>query len=899
MNPRFDIMVEIGGQRYYIDTYSYDPITLNYSIADVNTITSRDASYSKTITVPDTSNNRAVFQFISDLSVQSFFNANKKVRCWVLVNTVVVLEGNLQLNQVNPNLSTGVTEYNLTIFSDLQDFYTALGENYIVGNTTNIDPNTGTSTDDIDFSDLDHIWDLDNITNSWNYDYNWGYYYPLIDYGNGWNLNEINGGPYVLPNGMTATSATGGTGTAGFTGSNIYPTQVDIVDMYPATYVKQIFDRMFEHTGFKYQSDFLNGDISKNLIIPFNGVNMTTGQIATNKEFEVAIEGTYSFATSSYISSTYSIAKAGILSSTYYVWQYKTSTNRVPYNFVISDVNGYYDLVNYDYQNTQPPYTFNQSFVVNVDLTFYNTTFNNFGFPNENYVPLYTDITVNFWRDFGGTTASQIFDSQVVYNNIPSAPTVLYTDGNTGIVTLRGYTASLTLGLGIQVLGTTAVGSWKSTTVVGSVQSKFLNFLNYPNTSYQPILPNEKVWVEVIHNQLNFFNLDSFGTNPFNLGQATFPTNKIGWDGGVLRFNDYNNGLNKNGNLFANIFNEAVVPGGFIDYNSVIPQKFKQKDFFYNIVEMFNLYIEPSKTDPYTLIIEPRELFYAKGKVLDWSSKIDINDAGQEQILASSDSQFKKIILTYSDATDYLNNFYKQQYNQTYGYFEYDIDNDFSTDVQTIQPTFAPTAITYIPGSIDQTTGFIIPRITKDNGSYNNINGGRLSNSTNPTTIMLKYFNPGIQVGNYGYGLLQIQNQVERWFIAGISPVIAQYGQVNPGATVSCYPYAGHFDNPYKPTVDINFGVANAYFYKPATVTDNNLSTYYDSMLNELYSQDSRLLTLSMYLTEVDLYNFSFSDKIYLFFNGSGQYYRVNKISNYDPGQNLTCQVEFIKIINL
>jgi len=50
-----------------------------------------------------------------------------------------------------------------------------------------------------------------------------------------------------------------------------------------------------------------------------------------------------------------------------------------------------------------------------------------------------------------------------------------------------------------------------------------------------------------------------------------------------------------------------------------------------------------------------------------------------------------------------------------------------------------------------------------------------------------------------------------------------------------------------------------------------------------------------MYLTPVDINNFRFNDIIYLFFNGSGHYYKVNKISNYDPGVIKTCSVELIK----
>lgn len=883
MNPRYSIMVEINGQRYFIDTYAYDPISLTLSIADIKDITQRDSSYSKTVTVPDTNNNRLVFQYISQIGVNSQFNPNKKSNCWVLVQTVPVIIGTMQMTQISPNLSTGLTEYNITIYSGLQDFYSSLGENYIVGNITNIDPNTGISSDDIDFTDLNHIWDIYGITASWKYDFNWGYYYPLVDYGNGWSMQEINGGPFLLANGVTQSGGTGSTGSFGFTGSNIYPTQVDIVDMYPATYVKTIWDRLFEHTGYKYQSNFLDGELFKNLIIPFNGINMTTGQIAVNKEFDVALQGTFSYASQSYVKTI-----AASQSSTY-TWQFRSyiAGQHIPYNLIVNDPSGFFVTQSHDYNNSLPPFTFNQSFLVDIDISFYSQIpvhYSSGSGVNVNS-PVGSTIVVDFWRDWAGSASASIFDSSVVYNNMPVAPKfTAFTRNNPAKLT--GYTASITLAPNIQILGVTSSSNgYQSTNVVGSVTSKFLNYLNYPNNSFQPILEDENVWIEVRHDQfVPYTKVDTQGPTP--------PT----WDGGSLTFNSYNFGLNKNGNIFSNVFNEAVIPGGFIDYNSVIPPKFKQKDFVYNLIEMFNLYIEPSKTQNNLLIIEPRDDYYNLGKQLDWSNKIDINDTITQDIL--SESQFKKIILSLTDDSDYLNTYYKQSYNQTYGQYEYDVDNDFVTDTQTIQPTFSPTPITFIPGSIDQTTGFIIPRITKDNISYDNINGGRLSNSVNQVRILLKYHNPGILPGNYGYGLLPIQNQTERWFLAGNTFVISNAGNNQPGATVSCYPYAGHFDNPYRPTVDINFGTVQGLFYKPISVTDNNLSNYYINMLNEINSPDSRIVTCSMYLTAQDIYDFTFNDIVYLFFNGTGNYYRVNKIDGYDPGQNLTCKVEFLKIIN-
>ena len=117
------------------------------------------------------------------------------------------------------------------VYADNDNFHKQIGDQFL--------------TDD-DYSELNHIWNKENIMQSWTASYSNGYYYPLIDYGQDWDLNEINGW------------------------SQIYNTQVRVGDMFPATSVKYIWDKIFSNAGYTYNSKFLNTDIFKNLYIPFN-----------------------------------------------------------------------------------------------------------------------------------------------------------------------------------------------------------------------------------------------------------------------------------------------------------------------------------------------------------------------------------------------------------------------------------------------------------------------------------------------------------------------------------------------------------------------------------------------------------------------------------------------------
>lgn len=242
---RFEILIELNGVRYQLDTYKEEPISLTYNVADISDISARNSSYSKTIKLPETQNNRQIFGNIGDLSVSSTFNPNKKTRAWILVDSIVVFEGYLQLRNVVDDLNVDYKEYEVVIFAENDNLFKSIGDKYLT---------------DMDFSNYNHDWTKQNIINSWTASWDSGYFYPLIDYGYDWEINDING-----VNG-----------------------EVKVSHMYPATNAKVIFDRIFTEAGYSYQSDFLNSDEFKNLYIPFNGDAMSrTATYSQDKIFRV------------------------------------------------------------------------------------------------------------------------------------------------------------------------------------------------------------------------------------------------------------------------------------------------------------------------------------------------------------------------------------------------------------------------------------------------------------------------------------------------------------------------------------------------------------------------------------------------------------------------------------
>lgn len=237
----FNITDVAGSNSQYMDTYDDESVSLNFVISDINDISSKNSSYSKTITLPDTKVNRSVFQNIFDLNSDSNFDPTKKSKCWILRDTLIVFEGYIQLTSIIYDPLNFKNQYEVLIFADNDTLFKSIGESYLT---------------DLDLSPYNHLYSTASIINSWSKDYSNGYYYPLIDYGFPLEYPVLSG-QYV------------------FAGSTAAGDQLQVTNFLPATYLKVITDQIFISAGFSYVSDFFNSDFYKQLVIPFNNKTLT------------------------------------------------------------------------------------------------------------------------------------------------------------------------------------------------------------------------------------------------------------------------------------------------------------------------------------------------------------------------------------------------------------------------------------------------------------------------------------------------------------------------------------------------------------------------------------------------------------------------------------------------
>jgi hypothetical protein len=248
--------------------------------------------------------------------------------------------------------------------------------------------------------------------------------------------------------------------------------------------------------------------------------------------------------------------------------------------------------------------------------------------------------------------------------------------------------------------------------------------------------------------------------------------------------------------------------------------------------------------------MDTRPDFYGRNLLLDWTEKKDLLSEDKWTIL--SELQFKEALFTMKEDSDFHNKDYKSQTGDVYGQYKYTFGNEFVKGVQKIESPFSPTPLTKTPfGAITPALSTVDPKVNTRVLYWGGLKGG---------------------IGNMLWQLSASQSTF----------------------TFSTYPYAGHFDDPINPTLDIHFGTPKYLYYNNFTQlpTRTMYSQYWADWIDQIES--GRMLTAKFHLDEVDVRTIrdNFWAKIWIF----DSWYYVNKIIDYQPLQEGLTTVELLKI---
>jgi hypothetical protein len=228
-------MTRIFIENNELDISQYFSQQITYAVDDLQNMDSKATSFTKTIVLPGTANNNRLLGNIFEFANSNFtidsqpnvgynFNAAKSAQARIEIDGLPVMKGVIRLLEIL--IDEDFIEYEVALFGELGGFVSSIGANKLT---------------DLDFSEYNHTYNVTNIQSSWN-NQGSGYYYPLIDYG---NTSPING--------------------ANFSKVNFYFTA-----FRPAFFVREYINKIITNAGYTWESEFMDSDYFKSLIIPNN-----------------------------------------------------------------------------------------------------------------------------------------------------------------------------------------------------------------------------------------------------------------------------------------------------------------------------------------------------------------------------------------------------------------------------------------------------------------------------------------------------------------------------------------------------------------------------------------------------------------------------------------------------
>jgi hypothetical protein len=209
---------------------------------------------------------------------------------------------------------------------------------------------------------------------------------------------------------------------------------------------------------------------------------------------------------------------------------------------------------------------------------------------------------------------------------------------------------------------------------------------------------------------------------------------------------------------------------------------------------------------------------------------------------------------------DFYGEQYRKRYNENYGDRIFDNQLEFSKDTETIELIFASSVLVGYSG---------------EDKIYSTIFKSSNAVEENIDSIIR---------------IMQCKK------ITGVTSwnILATNGStiLNTGTD---YCYAGHFDDPDAPSNDLNFGIPKELFFVLVSgdISVNQFNVYYSSYMAEISDKDSRLMQCMVKLNEQEIYDLDFSKYIYI----DGGIYRLQKLIDYLPGENMTTKTELLRVI--
>jgi len=812
-----------------LDVYYDLDISLNYQISDILDLNSRSTSWSKTIKVPGTDKNNLFFKNIYDVNVDAEygFNARQYIPAKIRVAGDVVFDGFMQL--LNIQETNKDIEYEVSFVGLIGTLFGNLGD-YTFGN--------------LDLSEYDHQRTRQNVMASWEGSI-WkngtlkvgepgeGYVYPHIYYGgHKWKMNEL-----------------------------------FLEDMYPAFYVKTIWDKVLESAGFTYTSKFLNSETFTNLIIPFNGdklqmdgTSCTGSGGYTVEDFDTTVgsgDGAVAPISSTNLYTPLLVDPTDNKAYwTYHNWGWNYNSGVAKYHSALNIQQG--TIGGVTLKDTIPQLSdydlgdFNGfliaedgSYDIDIDLTLCPLI--------SNDKMIAGDINTLEWKE-----GSCQYRYQLIAIKPDGTSQVLDSSNNHGGQGTWGV-IDFNLGTGNR----TANWNW----VGGNMgQGVVYEDITLPVTleSTNVFLPKgTKVVIRIGQNMPKSVKFK--GTIASGTEDKTFALSML-----IKGRNITNTTLNSVAKIKKS--DNSVNVTACVSANQVMNQNVKLKDYLLDIIKMFNLVISDNPNKENDLIIEPYDdWFETKPKVIDWSPELD--EDATVKLIPMSELDFNRYRYSYTPDDDFLNSEYTTESNELiYGEYSNQVPNSYQDAINEITVKYAPTPV----GEAEDgsgTLGWVIPIFaTYEDDEY----------VPYKAKTRILFWNGKTPIGKN----IRFNNSVDDKIANS-----TDYDLIDE------VPVASMWNNVLSPTETLEWGRSFKHYFDTNLFPNGTLfELYHKNTLNNIIDPNSMIMECDILLTPKDMAEFDFRSLIY----ARGCYWRVNEIKNYNPiNSDKTTRVVLYKVIDV
>ncbi len=848
-------------KEYDFDLTNVDSIALTLNIADIKEPEKRKSSFSKTITLPGSEKNNRIFGHYFEINADSRFNPFKKLDVYLLQDDQVIFDGKLQLVNIINNQDNIL--YEVVLSGDLANIYSE--QNYFKLDPFNpLSQTRELKLNELNFDEYNHIYNRTNIVFSHEgIIQKLGVDYENFEYGADQEISDTeqteDGLSFVFTN------------PHDYVVGDLLEITMDDLNLNP------------EYNGWFKVLEVIS---TTKVLVNNEFLQSSTGESGRAKKVTPKGEG-YVYPRIHY---------TDIYTDKYIVEDWK------PAIYLKQIVDKMFERAQFNYESEFFDSTFFKSLVipassknvnksakyiqdnsVRVSDNFNSETFYDFGNLYQDTTMIYdTDFTNGDYNStddaFNNVSGRYITQKQGWYNinmflnadiSIYSEESDLdldvvinstfYAKINTLVVRKRDGVFTT---LGTQTTDFTFVQGSISPNADGTFS---LTQSADPATIETFLFTGDEV---IIVQRIEMYSPATVDA-PITTIEETLDEGGSGPDGLIIQFVS---GIPTLRATVAKITNrnsvQTIVPttlikeGDVIRLSDFLSDQILVSNFFTSIVKMFNLYVQPSKESDRTLIIEPREDFYNTEEVID---QTEIVDSGQDIEITPLAEQVDKIYnYKYKDDQDFQNKNYQDSIKRTYGEKEIIVNTDFSTNENKTEILFSPTPLTDRTG-----------------------NGASVYSNEKPLSKIIKNLNSDESITN-NIRILIINQLYDKDGYVVVS-------QTSSDLQYKKYMFAGHLDNPYFPTVDLNFGQPAQTYYNLKKQTNNNLfNVYHRNSLQEVVDKDAKLYTAYLHLTGNDIANLDFRKQYFI----NGTYFRLNKIEDYQVLEEGLTKVEFIKVQN-